>query len=64
MPAFLLLGRHDRHVPSMVAAEYFESIDAPVERLVWFEQSAHNPPFEQHDGFVTVMTDEVLPLAR
>jgi proline iminopeptidase len=64
MPVFFLLGRGDWHVPSVVAAEHFETIEAPVKRLVWFEESAHNPPFEEAKRFVSVMTEQVLPLAE
>jgi proline iminopeptidase len=46
-PIFFLLGRHDWQVPATLAERYFEKIDAPQKRLVWFEQSAHNPPFEE-----------------
>jgi len=64
MPVFFLVGRDDRHVPSVVAAEHFGTIQAPLKRLVWFETSAHNPPFEQPQQFVSVLTDQVLPLVR
>ena len=50
-PIVFFLGRHDRQVPSVVAANYFDRIEAPHKRLVWFEQSAHNPPFEEPDLF-------------
>jgi proline iminopeptidase len=50
-PIVFFLGRHDRQVPSVLAAKYFERIEAPHKRLVWFEQSAHNPPFEEPDLF-------------
>ncbi len=62
-PVVFALGRHDWHVPAVLAAEYFESLDAPCKRLVWFEDSAHNPPFEQPRAFVAMMHDVVLPLA-
>jgi len=45
-------------------ADYFETIAAPLKRLLWFEESAHNPPFEQPHRFVSVMTDQVLPLVK
>ena len=51
VPIVFMLGRHDWQVPSTLAARYFERIQAPAKRLVWFEQSAHNPPFEQPDRF-------------
>ncbi|MCS6288675.1 MAG: alpha/beta hydrolase [Nitrospira sp.] len=62
VPMFFLLGRYDRHVPAILAEHYFERIQAPCKRLVWFEQSAHNPPFEEPDKFNEVMTQVVLPL--
>jgi proline iminopeptidase len=62
VPIVLLLGRYDWHVPSVLAERYFDTVAAPCKRLIWFEQSAHNPPFEEPEKFVRVMTDEVLPL--
>jgi pimeloyl-ACP methyl ester carboxylesterase len=47
VPIFFLLGRYDWQVPATLADRYFEKIEAPQKRLVWFEQSAHNPPFEE-----------------
>ena len=63
VPIIFLLGRHDWHVPSVLAERYFDAVSAPCKRLVWFEQSAHNPPFEEPERFVRVVTREVLPLA-
>ena len=64
VPLFFLLGRHDWHVPAVAAAEYFDRIEAPCKRLVWFEASAHNPPFEEPDRFNRVLIEQVLPLVR
>jgi proline iminopeptidase len=50
-PIVFMLGRHDWQVPAVLAARYFDRIHAPTKRLVWFEQSAHNPPFEEPDRF-------------
>lgn len=63
VPVVFLLGRYDWQVPSVLAARYFDTLTAPCKRLIWFEQSAHNPPFEEPERFVRAMTDEVLPLA-
>jgi len=46
VPVVFLLGRHDHHVEATIANWYLEDLRAPVKRLVWFEQSAHNVPFE------------------
>ncbi len=53
VPAFVLVGRYDRHVDASVAADYLEALDAPVKQLIWFEHSAHNIPFEEPDLFHT-----------
>jgi pimeloyl-ACP methyl ester carboxylesterase len=50
-PMVFLLGRHDWQVPSVLAASYFGRMAAPHKRLVWFEHSAHNPPFEEPAQF-------------
>jgi pimeloyl-ACP methyl ester carboxylesterase len=61
IPVFFLLGRHDWQVPAILAASYFKTIEAPCKQLVWFERSAHHPPFEQPEKFSRVMIEEVLP---
>lgn len=62
VPVFFLLGRYDRQVPSTLAASYFEIIEAPCKRLIWFERSGHNPPFEEAETFNRVMIEDVLPM--
>lgn len=59
VPVFFFLGRHDRHVDATLAAAYFESLQAPVKRLVWFERSAHNVPFEEPSLFNATVTCEL-----
>lgn len=63
VPVLFLLGRHDWQVPAVLAAQYFATIEAPLKRLVWFERSAHNPPFEEPEHFNSVLIREVKPLA-
>ena len=62
VPVFFLLGRHDWQVPSTLAERYFERIDAPVKKLVWFEHSAHNPPFEEPALFTQTLVDLLAPV--
>jgi pimeloyl-ACP methyl ester carboxylesterase len=62
MPVFFLLRRYDMNTPAILAEQYFETIDAPEKRLIWFESSAHNPPFEEPNKFNRVLVDEALPL--
>ncbi|MBD0306528.1 MAG: alpha/beta hydrolase [Nitrospiraceae bacterium] len=61
VPIFFLLGRYDWVTPAVLADQYFSTVTAPHKRLVWFEQSAHNPPFEEADKFNQVLIEEILP---
>jgi len=64
VPVILALGRHDWQVPSTIAAEYLERVEAPFKKLVWFEHSAHSPPSEEADRFHRMLVEDVLPLTR
>ena len=55
VPVFFFLGRHDYNTPSRLAAAYLERLDAPLKELVWFEQSAHFPFFEEPGRFHSEM---------
>jgi pimeloyl-ACP methyl ester carboxylesterase len=59
VPVLFFLGRYDRHADARVAAAYFEVLRAPVKRLIWFENSAHNIPFEESKLFNETFTQEV-----
>ena len=43
VPIFFLLGRYDWHVPSILAKSYFDRIQAPYKKIIWFEQSGAQP---------------------
>lgn len=49
VPVFLLLGHHDFNCPCTLAEEWLEQLVAPKKGLVWFEQSAHSPQWEEPD---------------
>jgi pimeloyl-ACP methyl ester carboxylesterase len=51
VPVFFFVGRYDHHLDATVAARYFEALQAPNKQLVWFENSAHNIPFEEPEQF-------------
>lgn len=61
VPVFLFLGRHDLNTPSQVAADYLGRLDTPLERIVWFEESAHFPFLEEpqrfHEQLLSVMRE-------
>lgn len=51
IPIYFCAGRFDFNTPSQLVEEYFRHIHAPVKELVWFEDSGHCPPFEEHEKF-------------
>ena len=63
MPVFFFLGRHDHIVDARTSAAYFETLTAPIKKLVWFEESAHEPAFEEPDKFNRAMVELLRPAA-
>ena len=64
MPVFFFIGRHDHQVVAETSAAYFEKLIAPSKQLVWFEDSAHMPPFEEAEKFNAKLIELVAPVAR
>jgi proline iminopeptidase len=64
VPIFFLEGRYDWQVPAVVAETYFNKIKAPYKELIWFEDSAHNLPFEEASKFNTVLISALSRLAN
>jgi len=58
VPIHFLQGRYDYSTPGDVVERYYEMLDAPQKSLVWFEQSAHFPQWEEPQKF----TDEMLKI--
>jgi pimeloyl-ACP methyl ester carboxylesterase len=63
VPVFLLEGRHDWEAPSVLAARWFEKLEAPRKELVWFERSAHFVNTEEPEAFHAVLIERVRPVA-
>jgi pimeloyl-ACP methyl ester carboxylesterase len=59
VPVVFMLGRHDQHVSAGVAASYFDALRAPAKKVIWFERSAHNAPFEEADRFNATVLSEL-----
>jgi pimeloyl-ACP methyl ester carboxylesterase len=64
VPVFFFIGRHDHVVSSETSVAYFDMLSAPSKRLVWFEDSAHEPPVEEPAKFNLAMLELVRPAVR
>lgn len=42
IPVYLLEGRHDWNVPSVLADEWLKRLKAPKKEIIWFERSSHD----------------------
>lgn len=62
-PVFLFEGRHDYTVSHTIAAKWFEQLNAPGKKLVWFENSAHMVMEEEPGRFLVHLVNDVLPIA-
>ncbi len=52
MPVYFFLGRHDVNAPTVLVEEYFQILEAPDKKIVWFEHSGHSPWINEPAKFV------------
>jgi pimeloyl-ACP methyl ester carboxylesterase len=52
VPVYFFQGRYDYSTPGDVVERYYEMLDAPQRSLLWFEQSAHFPHWEEPQKFM------------
>jgi pimeloyl-ACP methyl ester carboxylesterase len=55
VPAYFFLGRWDWTTPSTLAEDWARSLEAPKKDVVWFENSAHSPCFEEAARFAPAL---------
>lgn len=58
VPVSFIEGRHDSHVSSELAWQYYEAITSPKE-FYWFEDSAHFPQWEEPEKFNSILISMV-----
>jgi pimeloyl-ACP methyl ester carboxylesterase len=63
IPVYFFTGRYDYTDPYSLTELYFSKINAPQKHIVWFEESAHFPFYEEPSGFAERMR-EVLNATR
>lgn len=52
LPLFFFQGRFDYNTPGEIVERYVEAVDAPSKSIVWFEDSAHFPQWEEPEKFI------------
>ncbi|HSI81894.1 MAG TPA: alpha/beta hydrolase [Solirubrobacterales bacterium] len=62
MPVFFFLGRKDHWVPPEASMAYFEALTAPSKKLVWFEESGHEPFADEPTKFNSAIAELVRPV--
>ncbi|MFL5878364.1 MAG: alpha/beta hydrolase [Solirubrobacteraceae bacterium] len=61
MPVFFFLGRKDHWVPPQTSVAYIDALTAPSKKVVWFEDSGHEPFVDEPAKFNTAMAELVGP---
>lgn len=61
IPVFFFLGRNDHWVPAETSVAYIDALPAPSKRLVWFEDSGHEPFMDEPAKFNALMAELVRP---
>jgi proline iminopeptidase len=63
VPVMMFSGRHDWVTPTQISTAYFDSIEAPQKKLIWFEHSGHNMFNDEPGAVFVALVNEVRPLA-
>lgn len=60
VPVYFIHGRWDANASGKLLEEYYSILEAPHKELIWFEDSAHTPSWDEPQHFVDVMVNTVL----
>jgi pimeloyl-ACP methyl ester carboxylesterase len=60
VPVYFIRGRWDFNTSHRLAGEYVALLDAPHKELIWFEDSAHTPMWDEPERFADVLVNTVL----
>jgi hypothetical protein len=63
-PVVFMVGRRYPWIPAEISVAYFDVHRAPSKKMVFFDESGHEPFVDEPSKFVTVMNDVVRPLCR
>lgn len=63
VPLYFFIGRHDYTANRSLGRAYVAYLDAPLKGFYLFRNSAHSPPFEEHERARDVLVRDVLERA-
>ena len=63
VPYYIFDGRLDYNTPAVLVEEYFETIEAPIKELIWFENSGHNPMNDEPELFKNTLREKLSDIA-
>ena len=64
VPVFFLQGRNDYNTPTSILNDYYSLLEAPQKEIFYFENSAHNPMYEEPEKYDQILIEKVLPLCK
>lgn len=64
IPVYFFLGKHDVNAPITLTQEYYDLLDAPQKRIIWFEHSGHSPWMNESQLFVKQTVNVFLNLPK
>lgn len=62
-PVFIFAGRYDYTTPSEPVKRWFDKVQAPEKKLIWFENSAHMMYVEEPGKVLVHLVQDVRPIA-
>jgi pimeloyl-ACP methyl ester carboxylesterase len=60
VPVFFITGTHDYTTPFPLIKQYYDTIQAPFKQIIWFDESAHFPFYEEPKKFDSIMIYQIL----
>ena len=60
IPVFIMHGENDHHTETLLAKEYFDTIQAPFKKWYLFEDAGHGVNIEQPEKYRSIYVDEIL----
>lgn len=60
VPVYLMMGHHDLNCVYALAESWYNALTAPEKRLIWFEDSAHSPQWEESETWNKAFEDLIL----